>query len=149
MTIGFAAVPFAFIAVEVPLAVGAMALERATAPPPGLVTLTPGLSVTVNKGGPVVGPPKVMLVLKVPVQHGAGLGSSECPWVGYWGASLRQRWLRYGQGQGRQRRGRHKPKFSTLNNVGPHGSPPLRSHPALTRQRVACSCAEFRQISYT
>src|SRR5262249_8067824 len=63
MIIGLAAGPIAFINGEVPLAVGTLALERATAPPPGLVTLTPGLSVTVNKGVPVVGPLKVMLVL--------------------------------------------------------------------------------------
>jgi hypothetical protein len=81
MTIGFAAVPFAFIVVEVPLAVGTMALERATAPPPGLVTLTPGLSVTVNEGGPVVGPPKVMLVLKVPVHMVLGWAAVSVPGV--------------------------------------------------------------------
>jgi hypothetical protein len=68
MTIGFAAVPFAFMVVEVPLAVGTLAFWRLTAPPPGLVTLTPGSSVTVNNGGGGVwGPVKLMLVLKVPV----------------------------------------------------------------------------------
>src|SRR6516164_6607970 len=53
--------------------IGLVMLARLTAPaPPVLLTTTPGASVTVNAsggaGGGVVGPPKLMLVLKVPVQ---------------------------------------------------------------------------------
>src|SRR5215469_11606663 len=82
MIIGLAAVPIALIVVEVPLAVGTLALERATAPPPGLVTLTPGLSVTVNKGFPVAGPLKVMLVLlKVPMHMVLALPAVSVPGV--------------------------------------------------------------------
>src|SRR5262249_8067823 len=95
MIIGLAAVPIALIKVEVPLAVGTFALERATAP----ATWAGDTDTRVKRdgqqgsscGGPVEGD---VGVVKGTHAHRAGRGSSECPWVGYWGASLRQRRLR-------------------------------------------------------
>src|SRR5262245_53800242 len=72
---------FAVRVAEVPMvAIPPVVLARLTALPPGLLTMTPGLRITVNKsGGGVVGPPKLMLVLKVPVPVVLGWAALSVP----------------------------------------------------------------------